>query len=271
MDAPTKFVAEPSKSLKCPCCDGVFCEPVISIGCGHTFCKRCTQVSSDVDEEPHCPLDQTPFDGSSFVANRALQGQLDELQIYCRHGLMRFDSEEEFVIDETGCPEKIPVSHREEHEMICEYAWVPCPNNSNFCGKFRRKDMEEHLRQCDRHQCSFLSQGKRKTSFNALILCKVFRLFVCFGSWHDISYLLPKAAHLLELKLRLRSMSLFVNQGAGPWQNNHLMMQTYNLRYSPLFTFSHLRFQLDFTAKMGLLYVRVMNTHLSPTNLPSGC
>ena len=164
MEAPTKFVNEPSKSLKCPCCERVFWEPVISIGCGHTFCKECTHVSSQVSEPPHCPLDQTPFDGSSFVANRALQGQLDELQIYCRHGLMRFDSEEEFIIDESGCPEIISISHRDEHEDVCQYAWMPCPNNSNFCGNFRRKDMDEHLRTCKRYQCPFSPHGKRDTA-----------------------------------------------------------------------------------------------------------
>ena len=161
MDVPTKFVSEPSRSLKCPCCDGVFRQPVISIGCGHSFCKDCTQVAQDINEPQHCPLDQTPFDGSSFVANRALQEQLEELQIYCRHGLTRFDSEEEFVVDESGCPEKISISHREDHESACEYAWLPCPNGSNFCGKFRKKDIKEHLKICERHQCCFLAQGKK--------------------------------------------------------------------------------------------------------------
>lgn len=154
MEVPTKYVNEPSRSLKCPCCEGVFHNPVISIGCGHTFCKDCTgQLSL------HCPLDQTPFNGSSFVANRALQGQLDELEIYCRHGLMRYDSEEDFVVDENGCPEKVTLNQREEHELICQYAWVPCPNSSIFCGKFRKKDLDEHLKSCNRYQCSNSSLG----------------------------------------------------------------------------------------------------------------
>ncbi|XP_065057671.1 E3 ubiquitin-protein ligase TRAF7-like [Rhopilema esculentum] len=156
MDFPTKFVSEPSRSLKCPCCDGVFRSPVISTSCGHTFCKDCSVHGHGIG---CCPLDETPFDGSSFVANRALQGQLDELKIYCRHGLMRYDSDEDFVIDENGCPEKITFSQREEHENLCEFALIPCPNSSNFCGKFRRKDLEEHLKHCDRIPCDYSRKG----------------------------------------------------------------------------------------------------------------
>lgn len=153
---PTKFVNEPSRSLKCPCCDGVFREPVISIGCGHTFCKDCTQRQGphDASERRICPLDETPFDGSSFVANRALQGQLEELQIHCRHGLVRYDSEDDFIVDESGCPEMISLCHREDHESVCKYALIPCPNSSNYCGKLRRRDLDAHLRECERNPCS---------------------------------------------------------------------------------------------------------------------
>ena len=161
MEAPTKFVTEPSRSLKCPCCDGMFKDPVISIGCGHTFCKECISGTNDavVGEGQVCPLDQTKLDASSFVANRAVQGQLEELQIYCRHALTRFDSEEDFLMDENGCQEIIILGQREEHESVCQYALLPCPNSSNFCGKFRRKDLDNHLKICDRVPCQNADQG----------------------------------------------------------------------------------------------------------------
>ena len=160
--APIKFVAEPSSSLKCPLCEGLFRDPVISTKCGHTFCRQC--VTSQVRNGSSsitliCPIDQTSFNITEVVPNKAVVAQLEDLLIYCRHGLIRYDSDEDFMIDDTGCPDRIQLGRRHEHENQCPYALLPCPNSSNHCGKFRRRDIENHLRICPRVPCPYSGKG----------------------------------------------------------------------------------------------------------------
>ena len=160
---PTKFVVRPSESLKCPICRELFSDPVISTQCGHTFCRRCIRNGSVnvKSTSSSCPIDGKVLLKSSLVSNLAVQGQIEDLHIYCCHGLTRTDSEEDLIeIDKTGCPEKIPMGKRSEHEDVCVYAIVPCPNSSNQCGKFRRRVLEEHLQVCTQYRCSFSSRGK---------------------------------------------------------------------------------------------------------------
>ncbi len=90
--APTKYVTQPSASLKCPVCDDLFQNPVISTKCGHTFCLACVSENA-CDSPAHCPLDQTSFLSTDVVANRAVQGQLEDMEIFCRHGLIRFGTD----------------------------------------------------------------------------------------------------------------------------------------------------------------------------------
>eukprot|EP00794_Sanderia_malayensis_P000342 gene342-975_t len=158
--APIKFVSEPSASLKCPACENLFTKPVISTICGHTFCEHCVSENEEGNGTGVCcPLDQMPFHSAQIVRNRVVEGQLEELQIYCRHSLIRYDSEEDFVVDENGCEEKIKLSEREEHELTCPYALLPCPNSSNYCGKFRRRDLAEHMLACVNTPCPLASKG----------------------------------------------------------------------------------------------------------------
>ena len=62
------------------------------------------------------------------------------------------------VEDESGCPEVIPLSLQETHEESCSYIKVDCPN-SVHCGKYRRKDLEEHLQECPHYPCQFQDEG----------------------------------------------------------------------------------------------------------------
>jgi E3 ubiquitin-protein ligase TRAF7 len=133
-------------------------DPVISIQCGHTFCRRCVE-SVEEHRPAKCPVDETPYELQNLVINRAIQGQVEELQIYCCHGLTRVDSEEDFVLDDDGCPEIISLGHRDMHEESCQFALVPCPNGSNYCGKVRQKDLEEHLCNCVSFPCPFRESG----------------------------------------------------------------------------------------------------------------
>ena len=157
---PTKFVTEPSSSLKCPMCGHLFREPVISTCCGHTFCRICVNGPQSADKSKiMCPVDAVVMNSDNFVPNRAVQGQLEDLLIFCRHGLYRVDSDEELLTDEEGCKEHIPFGRRHEHEENCLSAWIPCPNSSNYCGMFRRRDFEQHLQMCTHVPCQFKEQG----------------------------------------------------------------------------------------------------------------
>lgn len=88
---PTKFVEEP-QALICPVCKKIFREPVISIKCGHTFCRIC--IEEMIRNGLTCPMDEQECDSGQLVLNRAVIGQIDDLQIYCSHGLVSNDGGE---------------------------------------------------------------------------------------------------------------------------------------------------------------------------------
>lgn len=157
---PTKFVNQPSMSLFCPLCQKLFQDPVISIGCGHTFCRNCIDNRLLAMTHLTCPVDNVKIDLNNIVPNRAVQGQLEDLLIYCRHGLKLNGSESGFEQEEDGCKEQISLGRRHEHEEHCLMAWVPCTNCSNQCGKFRKKDLTAHLTTCAHHMCLNEKKGR---------------------------------------------------------------------------------------------------------------
>ena len=158
-EQPIKFVNEPSGSLFCPICRKLFQNPSISISCGHTFCRSC--VSGQLKRSQMlCPIDSVQIELSSLVPNKAVQGQVEDLLIYCCHGLLREGHivGEDWELDETGCKEKIKLGEREDHEQNCPKEWVDCPNTKKCMG-IRREDLVTHLKDCLFHLCPNESQG----------------------------------------------------------------------------------------------------------------
>ncbi|XP_077983339.1 uncharacterized protein LOC144438177 [Glandiceps talaboti] len=153
------FVQPPSSHLLCPICHKLFTDPVISVNCGHTFCNACIVNRETEESSRTCPLDKRSYEDKDLVVNRAIVGQIEDLQIYCRHGLIRSESQDDFVRDESGCPEQILLGTRNEHESNCEYALVTCIHNSEQCGVFRRRDLEEHLKICTFIPCCYSDRG----------------------------------------------------------------------------------------------------------------
>lgn len=101
---PTKFVEEPP-ALLCPVCGRVFSEPVISVKCGHTFCRECVQKLIR-EEGGRCPADGVECDSAGqLVLNRAVMGQIEDLKIYCCHGLITRNVGKSWEIDPDGCKE----------------------------------------------------------------------------------------------------------------------------------------------------------------------
>ena len=99
---PIKFVEEP-QALLCPVCSKVFSEPVISITCGHTFCRGC--IEAMIRDGARCPIDEQECDSGQLVLNRAVMGQIEDLKIYCCHGLLSKNGGRTWETDPDGCKE----------------------------------------------------------------------------------------------------------------------------------------------------------------------
>ena len=153
---PTKFVEEPS-ALLCPVCKKIFKEPVISIKCGHTFCRTC--IEELISNGQKCPVDDQECDSSQLVLNRAVMGQIEDLYIYCCHGLVTTDEGETYEADPVGCKEVIRLGRREEHEGSCQYARVSCPVGGEVCGTLRKHQLESHMNACTRVPCPYSDFG----------------------------------------------------------------------------------------------------------------
>lgn len=157
---PTKYVSEPSPLL-CPVCKKVFSEPIISVKCGHTFCRTC--IEELIRNGMTCPLDDQVCDSGQLVLNRAIMGQLADLQIHCQHGLRPVDPGHDlYEEDPEGCPEVVKIGEREKHEELCRFAWVECPVGGGQCGLVRRMKLEEHMEACTMIPCPFTDFGKRR-------------------------------------------------------------------------------------------------------------
>ncbi|CAC5419906.1 TRAF7 [Mytilus coruscus] len=149
------FVDEPNKKLFCKLCNQVFRDPVI-VSCGHTYCRQC--VASH--EDGVCPVDNSNM--QVVVANIAVSEQIGEMFIHCKYGCQLADDGQSYVVDSATCPVKLKISHRKEHEDMCDFMKVKCPNGAG-CAPVLRKDIEDHLRSCNnvrcphhKHSCEFV-------------------------------------------------------------------------------------------------------------------
>lgn len=149
---PIVFVTEPSSHLKCPVCGELYIEPVINMGCGHTMCDRCLRTCGN------CPVDGEQCDASRSVVNRLVVSQIDDLQIYCRYGLMPSSRGDSYIPNPNGCQDEISLGGRIEHEKVCLFSTVACPN-SEHCGVFRKSGIDKHLKACIYTQCQHSIKG----------------------------------------------------------------------------------------------------------------
>ncbi|XP_069112218.1 E3 ubiquitin-protein ligase TRAF7-like isoform X3 [Argopecten irradians] len=150
-EPPILLIDEPSPHLKCTVCKKLYNEPVISVKCGHTFCSKCAFRIT------RCPIDSQPCDTTQLVVNRIVVGQIEDLLIHCRYGVIKTDNG--FTTDPSGCQEHIVIGKRQEHESTCTYAPVPCPNNAGHCGRFRKSELDQHLEVCHFTPCGHCEKG----------------------------------------------------------------------------------------------------------------
>ena len=160
-----KSTSKPPKSLLCPYCKEILDQPVISTSCGHTFCTACAQFLQN--EKKPCPIDNSSFDTSHLVPNRALCSQIEDIEIYCPNGLSlrascseneessssKDDSVVDVVVDSNGCPEKMKYCELNQHLLVCHFSLVECPEGGSLCGKLRKKELDRHLAGCTQYSC----------------------------------------------------------------------------------------------------------------------
>ncbi|CAF1562167.1 unnamed protein product [Rotaria magnacalcarata] len=133
--------------FKCSICRRIFRDPVIT-QCGHTFCRKCT--SSAI----LCPYDQQVL--QTFVSNYIVAEQINTLLVWCKYAFkknQKAGSDMKIERDEHGCPVKIPLLRKKEHEDECTYRLVPCPNGCPY-SNLRQKDIYNHIHVCPNRQPS---------------------------------------------------------------------------------------------------------------------
>ncbi|XP_033625479.1 E3 ubiquitin-protein ligase TRAF7-like [Asterias rubens] len=158
--ATSVFAEEPSIHLYCPVCKNLFQDPVISVGCGHTFCRLCSTDEDSLVLLEVCPVDNKQLKNTSVFENRAIKSQIDELLVYCKNGIKRFSSRnDELITDSCGCPELVKLSQKTDHEKTCPYSALSCPNSPE-CGVLQRQFLEDHiLSVCSFIKCEFHQRG----------------------------------------------------------------------------------------------------------------
>lgn len=152
-----KYVTDPPKWLLCPDCDQLLLEPVIAVGCGHTFCRSCSDRLKETNRP--CPLDNTPSGANHFVPNRALGVQIDELKVYCPNGGVRSEDSSEGTDLSTGCTETMKLGELSVHLATCPFGLVDCPQAGQVCGQIHRKDLAHHLEVCAHCSCIYCAVG----------------------------------------------------------------------------------------------------------------
>ena len=117
------------------------------------------------------------FISSLTLFFRALQSQIDDLEVHCSHGLSWSTLQNEYIPDPNRCTQLVKYGERKEHEDVCEFALVYCPNDEKHCGKFKRKDLAAHLQTCGKYSCQHGIKG------TFLMLCFSITCFLSLGNF----------------------------------------------------------------------------------------
>eukprot|EP01135_Chromosphaera_perkinsii_P003687 Nk52_evm5s252 gene=Nk52_evmTU5s252 len=146
-----------SSSLYCSICQEPFIDPVETISCGHTYCRRC--IYQWLDGNLSCPLDKTELKKSGLrPVNKIISSQLNDLNVcckYCEKIFSRSQLEEHFTkicdnypvrCDHRGCNEEIARKNANKHsEFECMYR----PVKHHVCGRtFRACELPSHVSEC---------------------------------------------------------------------------------------------------------------------------
>ena len=104
------------------------------------------------------------------IENLALHDQIGQLEIYCDYGVTADGKQ-----DEDGCPQVIHLAERKGHMEICEYCPVICPN-SDDCPPMKRRDLSNHLENCNKARCRNHDKGCPKVGEKETIQGMIYNL-----------------------------------------------------------------------------------------------
>ena len=124
-----KFTTDVPDRLICRICQLPSRDPHLSVCCGHTFCKGCTDQTIR-SEHSACPICRN----KEFCSFRNLEKdrEVKALMVCCAN-------------HERGCTWEGEIRNVQNHEETCSYEIVHCRFHNIGCNeKMRRQDLEEH-------------------------------------------------------------------------------------------------------------------------------
>ncbi|XP_038620575.1 TNF receptor-associated factor 6 [Tachyglossus aculeatus] len=123
---------------ECPICLMALREAV-QTPCGHRFCKACI-VKSIRDAGHKCPVDNEILLENQLFPDNFAKREILSLMVRCPN---------------EGCLMKMELRHLEDHQLLCDYAMVECPQ----CRiSFQKNVLHDHLLQeCSRRQVSCMN------------------------------------------------------------------------------------------------------------------
>jgi len=118
-----------NSAIICAHCKKIPIDVVESLCCSELFCWEC------ILECQQCPTCYELIDPSRSRANNALRRLLNTLSVPCKF---------------LGCDKIMTMSEKRDHEFLCTYRPISCPNNS-ACEMIRELDLPTHIKD----QCPF--------------------------------------------------------------------------------------------------------------------
>ncbi|GBG65376.1 hypothetical protein CBR_g50737 [Chara braunii] len=146
-------ISKPSQEVICSICLEVFRNPVITVPCGHVFCRDCIVRSLDEVDEV-CPACKTPLSlssSSAFPPARTAQAIIDDIRVRCVNGVWYNTTEDKFeeLKSRERCEKVIQFSQLQSHARVCPYRLIRCHNCRRGCtAVIRQSALDAHLANC---------------------------------------------------------------------------------------------------------------------------
>jgi len=207
--------------LYCAICHYLMVDCVDTPCCGVGYCREC--IVSYLKLSTKCPSCRAS--GLCVVklrTNKLAQRIVDNFHVEC-------------VNKSDGCHDKILWGNKIVHEEKCEYAMFECIYNPSVCGKFRRKDIEDHEDKycefrcihdpysdhCYRHDKSFTLYCED---------CDMYLCVECYEKKHSDHNIMPLTLALAILQIK------WLNCGINETKFDAITSPTSTAITSPTFT-----------------------------------
>lgn len=146
---------------------------------GHLFCHPC--ILQCLERKLECPVCRTFLTESTLVRSICVEKIRAGLKSYCKYKFrqVHVGAALQWVLDEAGCQETVPLESRQQHEENCVYGTTTCKFSPDYCGPIRKKDLAAHYLECPFRLVSCELCG-REVQFSALDShlgkCPMFRI-----------------------------------------------------------------------------------------------